>query len=477
MNLSRISSYLEPYRILDIGANIGQFHQLAKYYYPSSYIFSVEASPDCEPDLKLITDNYYIGLLAKDNNEYDFYSRKETGIGTGNSIYRELTQFYSDEQIDIIKQPGIKLDDLFTDDTEFDLIKIDTQGSELDIISGGMQLCKKAKAILLEVSLTQYNEGAPLYDEVMKFMENIGFKPVEILDESRNHGAHQQDILFIKNKLKIYDTCWGKYAVHYYAQDLQKSLSSLVDTELDTCDLTSFKGISDLNNLEGSSLIVENLAGKFIIFDWGDSYEVNQGVIKLVSHPDCLGYYNSQPSNAMNNLETYIPHLEFKYDAFNTRFRNHYRNSFNELKNQIYFNGEITDIRTKNNKFLREQTYKNHPEFVILSKTDFDTYLKDIFEYKIIYSPAGGGDFAHRDMETFALGIPVIRQKYISPTTTLVAGVHYIDIDSVTDFSELLSNKELLCTIGENGRMWYEQNCLYPGNVDNMKQLIKEQLL
>jgi hypothetical protein len=50
MNLSRISSYLEPYRILDIGANIGQFHQLAKYYYPSSYIFSVEASPDCEPE-------------------------------------------------------------------------------------------------------------------------------------------------------------------------------------------------------------------------------------------------------------------------------------------------------------------------------------------------------------------------------------------------------------------------------------------
>ena len=100
-----------------------------------------------------------------------------------------------------------------------------------------------------------------------------------------------------------------------------------------------------------------------------------------------------------------------------------------------------------------------------------------IFEYKIIYSPAGGGDFAHRDVETFALGIPVIRQKYISPTTTLVAGIHYIDVDSVTDFSKLLSNKELLCTIGENGRTWYEQNCLYPGNVDNMKQLIKEQLL
>jgi FkbM family methyltransferase len=197
MNLSKIQNYFYPYRILDVGANIGQFHQLAKHCYPSSYIFSIEASPDCEFELKLITDNYYIGLLAKDNNEYDFYSRKETGTGTGNSIYRELTQFYSDDQLNIIKQHGIKLDDLFTDDTEFDLIKIDTQGSELDIISGGVQLCKKAKGILLEVSITQYNEGAPLYDEVIKFMGDFGFKKVEILDESHNHGVYQQDILFI----------------------------------------------------------------------------------------------------------------------------------------------------------------------------------------------------------------------------------------------------------------------------------------
>jgi len=198
MNLFKITNYFYPYRILDIGANIGQFHQIAKQTFSDSFVFSIEASKDCESYLKQITKNYYIGLLAKDNIEYDFYSRKNYSTGTGNSIYRELTQFYSDEQIDILKQPGIKLDDLFTDDTEFDLIKIDTQGSELDIISGGMQLCKKAKGILLEVSLTQYNEGAPLYDEVIKFMENIRFKPVDILDESRNHGAHQQDILFIK---------------------------------------------------------------------------------------------------------------------------------------------------------------------------------------------------------------------------------------------------------------------------------------
>lgn len=197
MQLYKVQDYFHPYRILDIGANIGQFHKLAQNTYPEAFIFSIEASPECEQALKEMTPNYYIGLLAKDNSEYDFYSRKDAPTGTGNSIYRELTHFYSDDQLNISKQRGIKLDDLFEEDSEFDLIKIDTQGSELDIISGGLNLCKKAKGIILEVSLTQYNEGAPLYDEVISFMENLRFRKEAILDEARNHGSHQQDILFI----------------------------------------------------------------------------------------------------------------------------------------------------------------------------------------------------------------------------------------------------------------------------------------
>tara|TARA_R110002153_G_scaffold135870_1_gene285581 strand:+ start:44 stop:667 length:624 start_codon:yes stop_codon:yes gene_type:complete len=200
MKLYKINNYFIPYKILDIGANIGQFHQEAKQTYPESYIFSIEASEDCEPYLEKISNNYYIGLLSKENIEYNFYSRENYPTGTGDSIYKELTPFYSDENLKIIKKQGIRLDDLFTKDSEFDLIKIDTQGSELDIIEGGVELCKKAKGILLEVSLTQYNENAPLYNDVIKYMNSLGFYEKEILDEAKNHGSHQQDILFINGK-------------------------------------------------------------------------------------------------------------------------------------------------------------------------------------------------------------------------------------------------------------------------------------
>ncbi len=88
MNLRAITNYFYPYRILDIGANVGQFHKECKATFNDSYIFSIEASAECESSLQQITENYYIGLLAKDNTDYTFYKRKNDPTSTGNSIYK-----------------------------------------------------------------------------------------------------------------------------------------------------------------------------------------------------------------------------------------------------------------------------------------------------------------------------------------------------------------------------------------------------
>lgn len=176
MNLSKITQYFYPYRILDIGANVGQFHLLCKQYFPTSYIFSIEASNECESYLKQITNQYYIGLLAKDKSDYNFYSLKNNPINTGNSIYKELTEHYLDSNLEIINKKGIRLDDLFELESEFDLIKIDTQGSELDIILGGIQLCRKAKGILLEAKELANNFNEQKYfsilNELFKYTKN-----------------------------------------------------------------------------------------------------------------------------------------------------------------------------------------------------------------------------------------------------------------------------------------------------------------
>jgi FkbM family methyltransferase len=201
MNIQIVNKYFTPNRILDIGANVGQFYILCKNAYPYSFVFSIEAAPECEYYLSQLTKDYYICLLGKENKIVDFYVNKNDTTSTGNSIYKELTSFFSDDNLIIQKRECVMLDNLFEENSEFDLIKIDTQGSELDIMMGGKNLINKAKGIILEVSITPYNEGAPLHDEVIKYMDEIGFYPVEILEEHYLHGSLlQKDYLFIKKQ-------------------------------------------------------------------------------------------------------------------------------------------------------------------------------------------------------------------------------------------------------------------------------------
>jgi hypothetical protein len=91
---------------------------------------------------------------------------------------------------------------MFTDDSQFDFIKMDTQGSELDILRGGRNLCSKAEYILLEVAVTQYNENAPLEDEVIEFMNEFNYTSILTIGEHFDKkGIIQKDIVFKNNRI------------------------------------------------------------------------------------------------------------------------------------------------------------------------------------------------------------------------------------------------------------------------------------
>ena len=56
-----------------------------------------------------------------------------------------------------------------------DLIKIDVQGAEKSVIQGGIDIISSAQAVILEVQLLQYNQGAPLFLEIANLMDSLGF--------------------------------------------------------------------------------------------------------------------------------------------------------------------------------------------------------------------------------------------------------------------------------------------------------------
>lgn len=200
MNLNIIKNYFEPFCLLDIGANTGQFCQLWKSFFPDCYVYSIEANKDCEEHLKKINPNYKICLLHSKKDKVEFYKNKNDLISTGNSTFRELTHFFNDESLIVENIETQTLDDVCDNlNFCFDFIKIDTQGSELEILKGAENTLKTIKGIILEVSHIPYNQNAPLTEEVFSFMKKIGYERKDTLWDSYHNGElFQSDILFIK---------------------------------------------------------------------------------------------------------------------------------------------------------------------------------------------------------------------------------------------------------------------------------------
>jgi FkbM family methyltransferase len=202
MSLKKIKNYFEPKSILDIGANVGQFYNESKNIFPNAYYYLIEGSEHCEVILSTLNVDYSITLLSDFEKQVEFYIRKHEPRCTGNSIYREKTSFYDDDQI-IVENKYTKTLKSLLGNKIFDLIKIDVQGSEIDIINGGLDIIKEAKGILMEVSLMEYNKNSPTKEFVYEYMDNLGFKPVELIGNINHPLTYeliQQDILFLNKK-------------------------------------------------------------------------------------------------------------------------------------------------------------------------------------------------------------------------------------------------------------------------------------
>ncbi len=198
MNLELVKKYFIPQRILDVGAHFGGFTKLAKQSFPDSEIICIEANRDCEEELKKNNCEYYISLVGDMNEKVVFFKNKTDPTSTGNSIYRELTHHYSDENIIKEQIRMTTLDNIFeSKNKDFDLIKINTQGSEIDILKGAASLIKNTKGIILRTAVTKYNQNAPLEPTVIQYMSSINFSVKETLGELS--WVAQKDLLFIKN--------------------------------------------------------------------------------------------------------------------------------------------------------------------------------------------------------------------------------------------------------------------------------------
>jgi len=193
---------LEINTVYDIGANNGAWsYTLKNSVLRNSYFYLFEGNPVHEARLNAIGLPYFIGILSKPGVEtVDYY----LGNTTGDSYYRENTPVYDD--VKPTTMPAYTLDSIVAE-AELpapNFIKIDTQGSEIDILHGAESILSDVDLIYLECPLGTYNVGAPTIQTYLDFMAKHNFMPSDVcavpVDSDRT--LVQIDIMFINMKTK-----------------------------------------------------------------------------------------------------------------------------------------------------------------------------------------------------------------------------------------------------------------------------------
>ncbi len=200
--LKQLSNDFQPMVIYDIGACVLKWAKIAKDIWKESEIILFEAMDEVEDLYKEYNYRYNIGVITDiDNKQIEFYqNNNEPG---GNSYYKEIGHSKSHilfNESNKKYKNGMSLQTIVkTKDFKLpNLVKIDVQGAELDILKGGMNIINNAKYLIIELQRVQYNEGAPLANEVINYLENNGWKLIT-KDPFCNNGP-DGDYCFINNK-------------------------------------------------------------------------------------------------------------------------------------------------------------------------------------------------------------------------------------------------------------------------------------
>lgn len=188
-----------PSVIIDCGAYEGEWTKQIKRIFPASQILLIEALPEKEKYLAKIKRDYpgvdyEIALLGASNSEAVKFYR----MNTGSSVFEEQSNVRRQE----VTLPMKTLDRIVSARkiNEVSLLKLDVQGSEIEVLKGGSNTLRSSDMVLLECSFLPYNKGAPLFNEVVDFMAGEGFFVYDIGSLFRWKGSAmlQADIIFAR---------------------------------------------------------------------------------------------------------------------------------------------------------------------------------------------------------------------------------------------------------------------------------------
>lgn len=169
---------IQPRVIYDIGSSVLHWTRYAKQLWPNARIIPFEAMQHADKFYERNGIAEYVNELITDRDGKTVKFYQDLLNPGGNSYYQETTGMFTEEHATM--RTGISLDTIVAQ-RGFpmpDMIKMDTQGSELDILRGAPNVLKHVFDIIIEAQHVEYNKGAPSINEVRSFLEMNGFRQI-----------------------------------------------------------------------------------------------------------------------------------------------------------------------------------------------------------------------------------------------------------------------------------------------------------
>jgi len=213
--LRKIINGEEAITFVDVGANTGQTIDLVRKNFKNAKIYSFEPTPEL---VKQLEDKYIKDTrikisekaLADFDGEAKFYI--STYSPTNSMLIPDIelyTEIHSDRADDLknlkeIIVPVTTLSNWYKANNlnqRIDVLKIDTQGTELKVLKGAEDLLKdKIKIIILEIQFVNFYKGSPPYYKIFEFLYNHEFNLLDFYNNMRLNNLEiiESDLIFLK---------------------------------------------------------------------------------------------------------------------------------------------------------------------------------------------------------------------------------------------------------------------------------------
>jgi FkbM family methyltransferase len=178
----------------DVGANEGQTIELLQKAFKRPKIYAFE--PSTQAFARLSSRNHGSGValenvaLGRENGRREFTNYEDTCLSSFLALDAKAEGHFLGTRVETREIVDIRTVDWFVEQHQvstIDLLKIDTQGYDLEVLEGALATMRQGRIrnVLVELNLVTLYKGQSDPVEIERFLREHGFHLVELYDKFR----------------------------------------------------------------------------------------------------------------------------------------------------------------------------------------------------------------------------------------------------------------------------------------------------